>query len=605
MAGITDRRGLLSHTIRTRSTGIARRSAIALGAGIALGACVCVPQRALAISTPDDVQAIASNISSTYSDLFAAIKARDFEKANELAHTGSEQVAELQSMIDNPLWVIAQWIPVYGEDVSAVHKLTHILGDLTDNALLPLCECLVQTPLKELFRVNDYGNMDIDMTALNTLVGILHDAIPNMSSAQEELDSIGDLHVEQLNEVVSKARDYIEPLNTKLFKYAELIDCLPQIFDDEGRERLYLVVAQNNVEMRSIGGFPGAWCPVRVNRGTVMFGDVTNVYEVIPVDDTHRLDITDEEFNLFGESISYMPGNDGIIPDFPRVCDLWSQFWKYYQGRDVDGVIAVDPIFFQDVLGLTDGVTLSDGTKIDGTNAARILMHDTYWDNMGSGSAMDSFFSRVASSAVHAIVQNFNEIDLRKFRKVLSAGIEKGNLILWLANEAEEQALDRIGATGAMKYDATSPILGAYISNESYSKIDWWLDRTIEVGSATDAKDGGKTYPVEFSLTNTATWEEIEAANDYIAGENPAKYSKDDMMYWLYFYAPAGGSIEVLDIDGQCELAEAVHNGLQVWFGRAHVQIDVPLKIKLSVTASPDAEKKLSVRTTPTVQDVR
>lgn len=595
----------MSNAIVNNRIAITRRTAVALAAVAGLGAVCLPPTRAYAFSSPDDVKAVAHEISDTYGDLFASLKSRDFVKAKELAHTGSDQVTQLQSMLDDPLWVIAQWIPVYGEDVSAAHKLTETLGKLTGSAIVPLCDFLAETPLNALFRVNDFGNMDIDMTALKALVAIAEDAIPAFKESRESLASIGDLHIEELDAVVAKAKGYIDPLDEKLFKYEKLIPLLPQIFDDEGRERLYLVVAQNNVEMRSLGGFPGAWCPVRVNRGTVIFGDVTNVYQVIPVNRDRWLEITDDEYDLFGESIAYMPGNDTIIPDFPRVCDLWSQFWEIYQGRAVDGVIAVDPILFQDIIGLTEGIEMYDGTVVDGTNAARVLMHDTYWNHMDSAKDMDAYFSEVAGSAVHAIVNEFNSIDLKKFRKVLSRGIDNGNLIMWLADPTEQDALRSFGATGELSYDEAKPILGIYLSNESYSKIDWWLDRDIVVGGAVQNDDGSTTTPVTLELFNTATWEEIDAANAYIAGENPAKYDKDDAMYWIFLYAPAGGSIDDVEVTGQCELTTKQHNGLQVWTGRAHVQIDKPVTVKFKATTSPSAESPLAIRKTPTVQDVR
>jgi hypothetical protein len=399
----------------------------------------------------------------------------------------------------------------------------------------------------------------------------------------------------------------VVPLQGKLGKLTDLLALVPDLLGADGQQRNYVIVAQNNVEIRSTGGFAGAWCPVHAVNGSVSLGDVTDVYGVIPTNSDVMLDITDEEFNLFGGSISYIPGNDGLDPDFPRVCDLWSQFWSIYQYETLDGVIALDPVLFQSTVGLSGGVTLEDGTAIDGTNTVRTLLHDVYWNYMDYPDLMNEYFAMAAGAAAHGIVDNLGNMDLADLFTAVNNAIDDGHLFLWLADADGQAVLSELNCTGELTYDETEPVLGVYLSNCSYSKIEWWLDESLVVGNPVTNADGSLTYPVSLELTNTVTWDEINAANAnaYIYGSSDLKYSIDDMVDWLFLYAPAGGYIDGIQTQGAVELTEGTHNGLQVYFGLAHMLIDQPVSVTFQVTVSPRAAKELAVRKTPTVQDYR
>ena len=96
-----------------------------------------------------------------------------------------------------------------------------------------------------------------------------------------------------------------------------------------------------------------------------------SVFQVIPRLET-PLYITDEERLLFGDGISYATDTFGHNPDFPRAAELWAQANEQVNGFPIDGVLALDPVFLQTMLGLTgSSVAMSDGSYIDGSNAAQ------------------------------------------------------------------------------------------------------------------------------------------------------------------------------------------------------------------------------------------
>lgn len=582
-----------------------RRAFVIGGVAVGVVAVAATATPAMAAGTIDDLKAKASEITDAYREIVESLKAGDFLHAQELVRNASESVSAFKKDLDGPLWRVAEFVPVLGSDVKAARSLVGILDGLTSDALIPIVDVLAQTSLDRLFFKNEQGDIQIDLPTVSSIADIVTASLPTIRDALKKIADIGELHIDQLKNAVDQVKEIADPLSKKIDKFGELLGVIPQLLGEDGQSRLYLVVAQNNVEIRCTGGFAGAWCPIHVSNGVVSMGDVTDVYSVIPVNPDYRLAITDEEWYLFGESISYMPGNDGLIPDFPRVCDLWRQFWEYYQWEHVDGIIAVDPIFFQSMVGLTPGIAMDDGTWLDGTSTARVLMHDTYWNYMGDGNAMDEYFAAAASAAVEAIFDNISNIDIIAALKAIQAGMDNYNLLMWLADPEECAVLESFNCTGGFKHDEATPELGIYVSNASWSKIEWWLDEDFQLGAPVKNADGSTSYQAKLVLSNAATWEEINAADAYIVGTNPEKRDRDDILDYLFLYAPAGGRIDNLTIDGDAELEQTYHEGFQLYWGLAHMQIGTPVTVEFTVTTSPRATEELIVRRTPTVQNVR
>ena len=323
-------------------------------------------------------------------------------------------------------------------------------------------------------------------------------------------------------------------------------------------------------------------------------------------DEAMCVPLTDEEVALYSRSVGYMSVNVNCIPDFPRVCDIFSQLWSATNNEHVDGFVAIDPIFLQMLMGLTHGTRTGDGTVLDGESTVRVLMHDTYWRNLDDYAATDVYFTEAASAALGCIMGGVPSMDPGALLQAVRRGIDGGNLLMWASDADEQAVIEGLGASGEVTLDPAAPQLGVYLNNGSWSKFEWYLDVDFSMGEAAVNADGSRTYPCSLRLTNAMTPEELEASNANITGFNPAKRSEDDMLEVLDLYAPAGGHVEVTGHNGQVDLADdKTYRGLQVVCGEAHVQIGAPAEITFNVTVSPEAAQELSVRIPPTVQDYR
>ena len=584
-----------------------RRAFVAGGICLAAAAAAGAATPAMAADIVEGLKAKAGDVSDLLNKTLAAFKELDFAGAGELAAKTSAAVSDLQLQMQGPLWGVAEWIPVLGQDVKTARTLVDVLAGLVDGALVPVSQALSAVELDKLVVAEGPDRVRFDVAAIQAVADAVKQAAPVLEEAASTVDGMGETHIAQLTEAVDAAKEKLAPLAGGLDAAAGLLGALPGLLGAEG-ERVYGVLAQNNVEIRSTGGLPGQCCRVAVRDGLLSLGEVQAISRFMnPTNDEAMcVPLTDEEVALYSRSVGYMSVNVNCIPDFPRVCDIFGQLWSATNGEHVDGFVALDPIFLQMLMGLTQGTQTADGTVLDGTSTVRVLMHDTYWRNLDDYAATDAYFAEAASAALDCIMGGVPSMDPGALLQAVRRGIDGGHLLMWASDTDEQAVIEGLGASGEVSFDPAAPQLGVYLNNGSWSKFEWYLDLDFSMGEARGNADGSRTYPCSLRLANAMTPEELEASNANITGFNPAKRSEDDMLEVLNLYAPAGGRIEVTSYNGQVDLADdKTYRGLQVVCGEAHVQIGAPAEMTFNVTVSPEAARELSVRIPPTVQDYR
>lgn len=522
----------------------------------------------------------------------------DAKKIDELCDS-------MKAETSSPLWTAASFIPVYGSDINAARTMIDALSDVSSNALVPMADNLSQATPGKLFQ-----DGMINVSALQAVADSLSSSSKVFKSANEKVQGIGDTHISQVTELVDKAKDGFATLNGAVDAAEKVAPVLPQMLGANGQTRHYLVLAMSNVEIRACGGFPGSRGVMSVTDGKLELGDFVKVDMM--KEPLSPLPITDEEANLFTtgwgltgfNTLGYTMGDVTMTPDYPRAAQLVSDMQKAIVGDDIDGVFAVDPVFLQYMLGVVGGTQLPDGTVVDGSNAAKVLLHDIYWNYPVE--EQDAIFAAVAGSAFNKIVDELGSSDITKIAAAIEKGASEGRILMYSRNDDEEKAAKALGISGALQTDTSeAPILGVYVNNYSYSKMDWFLDKRVTIDSSVENADGSTTYRVTTSLKNTMTPQEKAEMPGYFQGHNGISQDIDDEVLRLYLYAPAGGSISDIKTSGSgsIEMNEATHDGLKVAWGGVHMLLGQDIKVEYTVTTSKDSgHKELKVRTTPTAQ---
>ncbi len=162
-----------------------------------------------------------------------------------------------------------------------------------------------------------------------------------------------DLLPESLVPQVEFARQQVGAFLGLLLDLDAHTDQLLTLMGDE-QPHHYLILFQNNDELRATGGFVGSYMLVDVNDGQITKMETRDIYE------------TDRQFTTY---LDAPPGISELTerwfmrdanysPDFPTTAKQLMWFLEHSRGPSVDTVIAITPTPVEDALKLTGGIEL-------------------------------------------------------------------------------------------------------------------------------------------------------------------------------------------------------------------------------------------------------
>ena len=546
----------------------------------------------------EDLKAIKSEAQNAKQELAVYKDALMNGKSDELSSSAASLAQSTQTMADrlsSPLWTVAEIVPVYGQDVRQGRELVGVANDFMHNGLLPFSNDLNGVSIKSLVKDGGQVAIPILQKVVNAVLAI---KVP-LTDTIHKIQSLEPFHIQKINDVLEGAQSMLSQASDLLDEADDVLPQLPVMLGADGQTKTYLVVALNNVETRSSGGFPGAWGTMTVTDGKIALnGDFASLQNARQ-DAGTGFTPTDEESAAFDMgSAAFNPGSAMMTPQFPRAAEAAAQSWLAFKNQAVNGVVAVDPVFLQSLLAVTGQSVDVNGIHVDGSNSATVLMHDTYWNIPVD--AQDAFFSGVAGASFQAIFAGLGHADSGDLAKTILDGALTRNFQVWMADPDQEAAIDALGFSGKLEADPAKPVLGTYTNDYTWSKMDWYLNMNTQVGEGVKNADGSTSYPVTTTVTNAMTPEEAATAPYYVYGGNPDKRSQGDMLTHLYLLAPAGGYIS--DIQGQggvFSVAQHSVYGYDEWTCSLQENPQETTTITYTVTTSPEATQPLTVSRTP------
>lgn len=544
------------------------------------------------------VRAEANEVIESVRTLKAQVKEADFEGAAATAEEMASTASVMHAQTQEPIWTVARFIPFVGADVNRICVIAEVADELCAEGIVPLVSTVAETPLSSLL-VDGAINVD----ALNGLVNAVNDAGPIIQNAAQRLDDLGDPLLPQIAGPLNKVRAQLDEASEMLDAVQPILSRMPELLGVGGNTRHYLIVAQSNAEIRATGGFAGSWGILEVTDGHLDLQDFQSMQRLTWPEESQRPAMTDEEVNLFGAAMVTTPTNVNMTPHYPRAAELMQWYWAFvHDGQQVDAVISIDPVFLQECLALTDGITASNGWRVDGTNAASVLLNQVYWEIPVEN--QDDFFAEVAGAAFKQFLGGLGKAGMTNLIDLVKSAAESHRLLVWFPDEDLESLVVTLGLDGGLGTDPANPELGVYVNDDSWSKISWYMDlRTTVTGSEQNA-DGTTTYHCQTVIRNmfdpTLQW----VAPGYIQGSSPARRNPCDMVTHLLLVAPAGGTVE--NVNCSTSVASGHYhslNGLPVWTGMVNTNMGEQTVFTYDVTVAVGAAE-LTIRQTPTGQTI-
>ena len=255
------------------------------------------------------VKADASSIMEQVDPLKEALQSGETEGLASSVATIQEGMSSINAEVHTPLWNLAAVVPVVGEDVRSVQKLGEAGSALVSDALVPIANSLSGTSLSDLMQ---NGAINVDL--IRSLSASVSAALPVIEDSVDAIVSLPTAHLPQVAEVLERIQGPVADVQGLVGQLKPALDLLPGMLGADGQTRNYLVIAQNNSELRSTGGLPGSWGTLSVTNGVLSMGEFTSILH----GEGMRVQLTDEELAAVGGTAGTV--SSPWIPSSSSVC---------------------------------------------------------------------------------------------------------------------------------------------------------------------------------------------------------------------------------------------------------------------------------------------
>ncbi len=245
-----------------------------------------------------------------------------------------------------------------------------------------------------------------------------------------------------------------------------------------GTPKTYVVVGQNDQELRPTGGFIGTMGLVTVKDGKVASSDYRSSYDFDPKPLPDRPP-PDPMIRYLGSSV-WLLREANWWPNFPDSGRQVLQFMQADQHLAPDGVIAVDSEMVGLLLGVFGPISVPQFPEpltqanwfVQADNAiydARSTLHSA---------AKEAYLQPVLEDLLGR-AQSASHDQVPALLKALQQAVAGRHLQVYVTDPRAQSLVDRFGASGAMQPRADADFVGVVDANFSYDKIQPAIHRDV------------------------------------------------------------------------------------------------------------------------------
>lgn len=459
-----------------------RQAWVAVGVFAALGVAVMVPSGIsrlmdTAKATQGSVLDLAHGGFDSFQSATASVKDQQFGQAADEFKSAATQFSQAREQLNNVshgLVAATQYLPGSASEPASVDHLLligeHVSG--AGNSLSQSAQMIADLDISALRQNDELG--------LTTVLVVLH---ATLRQAQNHLDiaTLASSEVD-VNDLPPDVQLQVNQLLTHLPTAKTEIDHLVQSVEvalgvlGHDEPRRYLVLFQNNRELRATGGFLGSFAMLDVDKGVVKKITIPGggIYDVA---------------GQFGEKIQ-APKPLALVnpywniqdanwwPDFPTSAKKVEWFWGKSGGPTVDGVITLTPTVIEDLLRLTGPIDLTEtyGVVIDADNFYETvqLRAEAKYDETNQSKQILADLTPILFNQLFSLQGD----QLLAALTALQNSLTQKDILLYSDQDMLEREIASAGWGGLMR-DAPGDYLMVVDTNIGGGKTDGVIDETI------------------------------------------------------------------------------------------------------------------------------
>lgn len=268
-------------------------------------------------------------------------------------------------------------------------------------------------------------------------------AIEMILLASEEIGSVNeDILPPEISVRVKFAKEQIEIVNGVLQSTSSHFPALLKLLGDRYPHR-YLILLQNNQEIRPTGGFIGSYGIMDVNEGYI---EKLKIYDVYDIDGSYGEIIEPpEELKEFTTNWRFRDSN--YHPDFAVSAEKARWFLQEEGGPSVDTVIGINQGLLEDLLEITGPIQVGNFGKLNSENYNLLLSYvieGKVWGEEDPKHILKIFIPEFKKEII-------KEENLAKLSSKLYKAVQQKHITMWSSDEEIQALFDATGMSGRME----------------------------------------------------------------------------------------------------------------------------------------------------------
>ena len=498
--------------------------------------------------------------SATRSDLLAArndgeglqkaLAAQDSVGADGALRRMQSHFSDAHDRTDGPMWGLASILPMVGDDVRAVRAVAAVGDDLSEGTV---AELVAQSGGDLRDRLVPRSGR-IDIAAVESVAPLVERAHRNLNEAAGRLRAADS---ESLTRWVQPSFDAllrkVNDTDAALSAANRAVQVLPTMLGKDG-PRTYLVLFENNAEIRATGGLPGAFSVVRADRGRLSMTG-----QGVPADigrfPSPVLPQSEAEQQIYYGQIAEYFQDTNFTPEFPRTAALVREMWFRKQQQRLDGVLSVDTVTMSYLLRATGSIDAPGGVRLTAANATHELLNNIYF-RLPEDAKQNAFFQSVSRILFDRIIQG-----VRSTTELVTAvgqGAREGRVYVHAFDPAVQRSLSGSTVAGELlPGDPRVPQVGVYLNDATGSKMSYYLRSKVELKSESCA-GGEQQLEGAADLRYTEKSPPVEELTTSITGPGTYGTPKGEQLVLVRIYGPEGGTLSNFRVAGQPTAIETI-----------------------------------------------
>ncbi len=341
------------------------------------------------------------------------------------------------------------------------------------------------------------------MSQLDGVQTAITDTQTSFKAAQLQLQDLESQKVMgSLHTALVTFDEKLTKINADLLQAADLFKIVPTLFAKD-TQQTYLLVVQNNTELRPAGGFWGNYGLLTIENGKIGALVVHDIYSIDNDPKAYKYGYRAPQPIAKFLSTPYLHLRDANWwPDIPTSSKLISDMFTFESKQKVDGIIYVDPRVIEDLVRLVGPIKVPDyDVTIDSTNVVYQIQYQVE-HNITTMSTRKDFvgvLGKIVMDRVYALKGD----GLKSVVKLVFDNLDTKHLQLF-SNNADVQAYycarDWCGAIKPTPQD----YLMVVDANLGIDKANFFVDKTISY--SVNEVNAKLQATLTLNYNNQSTW---------------------------------------------------------------------------------------------------